>query len=192
MKLPKIKPDAMILATFFTSIFYSATYPYIHKELMQVVSETLLACTQIINCVSIVLFGLLWNKTSRLFKYYPALCILEILTTVTSSLIVTLTGNIIAYYIMDTLLFSIVTRNIICGGTKLRSLRYNTETAREHYDNNNLSADAIATIIGSVIAMVLHLNFIAMLWLATVGNAVDNIFYIAVYLKTTKRKTRKE
>lgn len=184
----KRKLDGMLLATFISTIFYSATYPYIHKEIMQVASETIIAVNQIVNCISIVLFGWLWNKTSRLFKYYSSLCVIETLLGVISSLIATLTGNIIAYYIIDTLIFSVVTRNIICGGNKLRALRYNTETAREQFDNNDLSASAVATIIGSVLAMILRLGFIPMLWIATIGNAVDNIFYIAIYRKQTKKE----
>ena len=182
----KRKLDGMIIATFLSTIFYSATYPFIHKELVSVASETIIAVTQIITCVSVVVFGWVWNKSSKLFKYYHILCVAETLLGVVSSLIATLIGNIIAYYIIDTLIFSIVTRNIICGGNKLRAMRYTTETAREHFDNNNLSANAVATIIGSIIAMILKLDFIPMLWIATVGNAIDNAFYIAIYRKQKK------
>lgn len=177
----KKKVDGMLLATYLSTIFYSATYPYIHKEIMQVASETLIAASQIVNCISIVVFGWIWNKTAAIFRYYPAICIGETLLGIISSLTATLTGNIVAYYIFDTLIFSIVTRNLICGGTKLKAMRYQTETAREQFDNNNLSASAIATIIGSILAMQLKLDFISMLWIATVGNAIDNIFYLVIY-----------
>lgn len=173
----------MILATFLSTIFYSATYPFIHKEIVSIASESLIAVVQIINCISIVIYGWIWNKTSKLFKYYQVLCVIETLLSITSSLIATFTGNVIAYYIIDTLIFSIVTRNIICGGTKLRAMRYKTETEREHFDNSNSSANAVATIIGSALAMILKLDFIPMLWIATVGNAVDNVFYISIHRK---------
>ena len=182
----KRKIDGMLLATFISTIFYSATYPYIHKEVMAYVSDSIIALNQIINCLSIVILGSLWNKKSdKLFKHYSAFCIGETILSIGSTILATTTHNIIAYYITDTLIFSIVTRNIICGGTKLRAIRYNTETKREHFDNNNNSASAIATIIGSVIAMVLDLDFSIMLWLATFGNAIDNIFYVFIY-KSTK------
>lgn len=177
----------MLLATFITTLFYSATYPYIHKEIMQNVSETVIAINQIINCISIIFFGAVWNKYSnKVFKYYPAICVTETILGVLSSLWATITGNVLAYYVIDTLIFAIVTRNICCGGVKLRAIRYKTETEREHFDNNNNSANAIATIIGSVIAMVLELDFVAMLWLATIGNAVDNVFYIFIYRNTLR------
>lgn len=180
----KRKLDGMLLATFITTLFYSASYPYIHKVIISNVSETVIALSQIINCVSIVFFGLMWNRYSqKLFKFYSAFCIFETLLSITSTVIAVITGNIFAYYVIDTLIFAIVTRNICCGGVKLRALRYSTETAREHFDNSDNSASAVATIIGSVLAMILKLDFIPMLWIATVGNAVDNIFYIAIYNK---------
>ena len=91
---------------------------------------------------------------------------------------ISVNNNIFAYYLVDTLIFAVITRNIICGGVKLKSIRYKTEKDREHFDNNSNSAHAIATIIGSIIAMVLDLDFVVMLWIATCGAMIDNIFYV--------------
>jgi hypothetical protein len=185
----KNKLDGMLIATFLTTIFYSATYPYIHKEVMENVSDNIIALSQIINCLSVVILGSLWNKKSdKLFKYYPEFCTGETLLSIGSAIWATTTGNIIAYYIIDTLIFAIVTRNICCGGVKLKAIRYNSEEDREHFDNNNNSAPAIATIIGSIIAMILDLDFTIMLWLATLGNAIDNIFYIFIYKSTQSKR----
>ena len=185
----KNKIDGMLLATFLTTIFYSATYPYIHKIVMENVSDNVVALSQIINCLSIVLLGSLWNKKSdKLFKYYPIFCILETILSIGSAIWAVTTHNIMSYYIIDTLIFSIVTRNICCGGVKLRAIRYNSEIEREHFDNNNNSVSAIATILGSVIAMILDLDFITMLWIATFGNAIDNIFYIFIFKNTYKKE----
>ena len=187
------KLDGVLLATFLTTIFYSATYPYIHKEIMAHVSDSIIALNQIINCLSIVILGSLWNKKSdKLFKYYPMFCICETILSICSTIWATTTHDIMAYYIIDTLIFSIVTRNICCGGVKLRSIRYNSEVEREHFDNNNNSASAIATIIGSVIAMLLDLDFVIMLWLATVGKSIDNVFYIFIYKNTQSNKEMSE
>lgn len=180
----------MLIATFLTTLFYSATYPYIHKEIMVVASDWLIALNQIINCLSIVIFGTLWNKFSdRLFKYYPYFCVFETILGIGSTVWAICTQNIASYYIIDTLIFAIVTRNICCGGVKLRTLRYNSEVKREHFDNNNNSASAIATIIGSIVAMVLKLDFNIMLCIATFGNAIDNIFYIFIYKSTIVKRS---
>lgn len=183
----KKKLDGMLLATFLTTIFYSSTYPYIHKEVMSNISDNIIALNQIINCLSIVILGSLWNKKSdKLFKYYPTFCIVETILSIGSAIWAITTRNILAYYIIDTLIFSIVTRNICCGGVKLRAIRYNSEKERECFDNNNNSASAIATILGSIIAMILDLDFSIMLWLATFGNTIDNVFYIFIYKSTRK------
>lgn len=181
LDMRQVKFDGMILATLICTTFYSTSYPFIHKQIMYYASDNLIALNQIINCVSIVLFGFIWNKTKRLFNFYPALCIIEGILSIGSTIFAITTHNIVAYYIIDTLIFSIVTRNICCGGIKLRAMRYNTEEQRERYDNNNNSANAIGTILGSCLAMILDLNFEVMLAIATIGNTVDNIFYICIY-----------
>lgn len=186
----KQKPDLMLLATFFSTCFYSATYPYIYKEIMQNVTENAVAYNQIANCVSVIIFSCLWNHLSdRLFRRYDILCVLECLAGICTSLYVTFhPESVLIYYILDTALFCLITRNIICGGVRLRAERYRTETQREHFDNSNNAVSAAATIIGSLIAVRLHLDFIHMVWIATVGNIIDNIFYIAIFLSSSQSK----
>lgn len=187
MSKQSCKIDGMLLATLLTTLFYSATYPYIHKEIVSNVSDSIIALNQIINCISIIVYGRVWNKKSdRLFKFYPMFCILETMLSIGSAIWAIMSGDIVAYYIVDTLIFAIVTRNICCGGVKLRAIRYRTEKEREHFDNNNNSMSAIATIIGSFIAMILELDFNMMLILATIGNSIDNIFYICIFYNQKK------
>ena len=179
----------MLLATFLTTVFYAATYPFVYKKIMTEVSDNLIALNQIIECVSIIATGSIWNKRSeKLFKFYPVFCIVETIASVLITLLVTINQNIVFYYMLNTIEYAIIVRNIVCGGVKLRSIRYNQEE-RERFDNNNNSASSAATIIGSIIAMVLNLDFNIMLWLATFGGCIDNIFYIAIYYKSVKNKS---
>lgn len=188
MKL-KNKIDGMLVATFLTTIFYSSTYPYIHKEIMTVAPDYVIATEQIINCISIIIFGFLWNKKSdKLFKYYPVFCVFESVLGICTTAYAITTRNLVSYYILDTFVFAVVTRNICCGGIKLRALRYDSEEKREHFDNNNNSVSSAATIIGSFIAMILHLNFSVMLCIATFGNMIDNIFYIFIFKSVNKKR----
>lgn len=185
----KRKVDGMLVATFLTTIFYSSTYPYIHKEIMTVATDSLIALNQIINCVSVIIFGWIWNKKSeKLFEFYPTYCILETVLSILTTIYAITSKNIVAYYLLDTIVFAVVTRNICCGGVKLRAIRYNSEEKREHFDNNNNSVASAATILGSLIAMILNLDFSIMLCLATFGNAIDNIFYVIIYFQTKKIK----
>ena len=185
MKNSRIKIDGMLLATFLTTIFYSSTYPFIHKEVMMVATDTFIALNQIINCISIILFGWVWNKKSeKLFRFYPTYCVLETMLGIATTIFAITTRNILAYYMLDTIVFAVVTRNICCGGVKLRAIRYNSEEKRERFDNNNNSVSSLATILGSVIAIFLNFNFETMICIATIGNMIDNIFYIFIFLKT--------
>ena len=187
----KYNIDGMLLATFLTTIFYSSTYPYIHKEVISVASDSFIALNQIINCISIMIFGWLWNKWSeKLFRFYPVYCIAEMILGIGTTIFAVITNNIIVYYLLDTLVFAIVTRNICCGGIKLRAIRYDTEEKREHFDNNDNSVYALATIIGSIIAMFLNLEFKTMLCIATFGNMIDNIFYIFIFLNTKECRNK--
>lgn len=72
---------------------------------------------------------------------------------------------------------------------KLRAIRYQTETEREKFDNNDNSVSAAATIIGSIVSIVLKLDFDTMLWLAVIGNLSDNIFCSIIYMQS-KNKSR--
>lgn len=186
MKYKKI--DMMLTATFCADCFYSATYPYIYKQILAGISSDAVAVQQIVNCISVILFSCLWNRFSeKLFPSYAVLCVLECLAGLCTSLYVTFhPANIIAYYILDTALFCLITRNIICGGVRLRAIRYPTEHQREQFDNSNNAVSATATIIGSLIAIKLNLDFVHMIWLATFGNMIDNFFYINIFLKSRK------
>lgn len=184
----KFNLDGMLVATFLTTLFYSSTYPYIHREVMQVATDNFIALNQIINCFSIIIFGYVWNKFSnKLFRFYPVFCVLESVIGIMTTVFALTTGNVLAYYLLDTLVFALVTRNILCGGVKLRAIRYNSEEKREHFDNNDNSVYSLATIIGSCIAMVLNLNFGVMLCISTFGNMIDNVFYIVIFYTTQKQ-----
>lgn len=189
MKTRKI--DCMILATFVATIFYASTYPYIHRYIMTMVSDNAVALNEIINCVGVIISGAIWNKFSdRLFPFYPLFCFLETICDVAVTVWALTTGHIAAYYILSCIEFSVITRNMICGGNVLRILRYQSDKEREHYQNNNNSASALASIIGSIIAMKLNLSFPIMLALATFGNATDNIFYVVIYYQTVKNQKK--
>lgn len=184
------KPDAMLMATFCADCFYSATYPYIYQQIMSGITGEIVACNQIVNCISVILFSTIWNRLSdKLFPFYAVLCVLECLTGLCISLYITFyPENILMYYVFDTLMFCLITRNILCGGVKLRAIRYPTEQQREHFDNANNAVSAVATIIGSVVAVSLHLDFVHMVWIATIGNMIDNVFYIVIFRKQTTRE----
>ena len=175
----------MLLATFVTTLFYSSTYPYIWVEIMKSISNQYVAVSEIIGCLSIIVFSALWNKKSNLlFKFYPVFCIADI----TASLVLLLYMIVFSldlkfYYIANTMIVATITRNLCCGGIKLKAKRYPNENERETFDNKNNSFSAIATILGSGIAIVLKLPMEIMLIVAFIGNVADNVIYIIIFYK---------
>lgn len=182
----KFKVDGILLCTFICATLYSSTYPYIYKLVISAVSDRMLAANQIIECLSVVFFGELWKRNKNLFRYYPTFCVIETIISIGLAVYTVVTHNMVGYYILNTLIYAIFTRNIICGGIKLKAIRYSSEEQRERFDNNNNSVSSVATILGSLIAMVLNLSFSAMIIIAILGNTIDNIFYICIYRKETK------
>lgn len=183
----KFKIDTMLLCTFICGTLYSSTYPYIYKLVISAVSDKLLAANQIIECLSVVIFGEVWNRNKNLFQYYPTFCVIETIASIGLAVYTLVSHNIVGYYILNTLIYAIFTRNIICGGIKLKAIRYSSEEQRERFDNNNNSVSSIATILGSLIAIFLNLSFEAMIIIAILANTVDNIFYIFIYKNTVSK-----
>ena len=165
-------------------MFYAMSYPFIHLYLMRGITEKIISFNQITICISIIIINNLWNKFSdKLYKHYQKILLFEgvlyfvlhlgmFLNILTPSL----------YYIADTLLFCLVTKNIICGGNKLRSIVYKDEN-REKYDNIIPIAAAISTLIGAGIALVFDIKIEIAFILSWVGIAIDNVFYWFAYNK---------
>ena len=181
------KVDNILAVNFITNIFYTATYPYIYKVLYTNVSERLIALTTIISCLSIIIFSTVWNKYGdKLYRFFPLFCIGEFVMSILLTLYLLNTYSYSSYYLYDTFSMAIITRQILCGMNRLKRLRY-TDKDREIFDNRNSAWCSAGTIIGSLIAMILNLDFVVMLWIATFGNAVDNLSYIRIYFKEQKK-----
>lgn len=185
------KFDSILLTNCITNIFYTATYPYIYKMLYTNISEKMIALTTIISCLSIIIFSQIWNQYGdRLYKFFPVFCIGEFIASVILTIYLLNTYSYNSYYLYETFSTAIITRQIFCGMNRLKRIRY-TDKDRELFDNKNSAWCSLGTIIGSLIAMVLNLNFETMLWIATFGNAVDNLSYSGIYFKEQKKVRNK-
>ena len=130
------KFDLLIISSIASNLFYSLSYPIVHTYLMSFVDSRTVSICSLMSCVIVALVNKLWLRYSKkLYKYFKHLLIIE--TIVYSILVGMILSNSISpytYYIFDTLLFATITNNIICGGVKLKSLRYQGEE-REKFDN---------------------------------------------------------
>lgn len=180
--------DKLLLANFISNLFYSIAYPTVHFVLIKDIDERIISLNAIIVCIAGIIVPIIWNKQSdKLYNKYGYLLTLEgisyILLTVA---FIFGTVNSKLYYLIDTLLFSIITKNIICGSNKLRAIRYNGEE-REQFDNDcNILSNA-SSLIGFTVSLLLPLpRYIAFILLG-IGIISDNIFYYQAYKESIKR-----
>ena len=86
----------------------------------------------------------------------------------------------ITYYVVDTLIFGFITRNIICGANKLKAKIYKEEQ-REKYDNTIQIAGSIATLIGAGIAVFIEIPIQCALFIGWIAITIDNLLYWIAY-----------
>ena len=174
----------MLITNFITTIFYSLSYPYIYAESIKVVSKAYISMEQIIQCAGIVIFGIVWNKIGdKLFKHYSMICVTEIIADVILFAHVIITGNLKFYFILNVLIYAIITRNMANGGIKLRAKVHPDEKTRERYDNNCNIVNSTATLMGAGISLMFLFDINVLFIFALIGNIFDNFCYIYIYKK---------
>lgn len=185
MKFKQI--DLLLIAGFTSNLFYSISYPIIHTICIKDLSSNLLSFSALLSSIFTIIITKLWLKYSeKLYKTFSISLFIEGLMF-GILLIAFLLGKITPaiYYLVDCILTSIITRNIISGGNRLKAIRYRHEQ-REKFDNKSILYCNIASITGfgfsSFITLNIKIAFIFM-WL---GIVVDNIFYYIVYKKECK------
>lgn len=170
--------DPLVVGAALSNLFYSLAYPIVHTITMQGLSSNWVSFASLANCFLASIITKLWLKKSKeLYHFYGIM--LEIEVVVYAILTVLFLANIATpamYYMGDAILSAIITRNIICGGTRLKALRYEGEE-REEYDNKNSYYSYITSIIGFAISSFIVFSTPVGFILMFVGIAIDNIFY---------------
>ena len=94
------------------------------------------------------------------------------------------------YFLLNIIIFSLITKNLCCGGTKTKAIVNSTEKEREKYDNNTSIINSIATLLGTVIALIFDFQIELLFVFAFIGNIADNLFslYIYNYIKNKRQK----
>lgn len=179
--------NLMLLAGFLSSLFYSASYPYIYAETIKVVNERYLSAEQIISCIGLIVFSALWNKYGDiLFKHYVGIMVAEIIADAILFGDVLIRENLKFYFLFNVIIYSIITKNICCGGIKMRAKVNPTEKLREKYDNNMNICYALSTLIGASVAIIVSLPLRLLFILALIGGVIDNIFYLYIFIQLKK------
>ena len=177
----------MLTTNFICSMFYSMSYPYIYAELMRAVNHFYISGEQILSCLGVVLFGILWNKKGDfLYKHYLKIVTLETIADTILFAHVIITGNLKFYFVLNVLIYALITRNMANGGIRLRAKVHPDEKSRERYDNNCNIVNSTATLVGSGIALVTDMSLTVLFVAALVGNVFDNFCYYYIYYQANK------
>ena len=176
--------NLMLLSNFLSTLFYSVSYPYIYAETIKVVPHSYIGIEQILACLGTIIFCRLWNKHSdRLFEHYRLFLYAEIIADTILFTDVLIRNDLSFYFLLNIIIFSVITKNLCCGGTKMRAKVNPTEKEREQYDNNFSIVNSVATLIGAGVAIVFDFDLRLLFVLAFVGNIIDNVFYLYIYKK---------
>lgn len=181
--------NLMLLSNLICTLFYSMSYPYIYAETIKVVPHLYIGLEQILACVGTIIFCKAWNMYSdRLFKHYRLFLVLEIIADLILFTNVLIRNDLKFYFLLNIIIYSAITKNLLCGCTKIEAIVNPTEKEREQYDNNSSIVNAIATLIGAGVAMMLDFDLRLLFVFALIGNTIDNIFYLYIYQKIRRTK----
>ena len=179
--------NLMLLSNLICTLFYATSYPYIYAETVKIVPHYFISLEQIMLCLGTIFFCRLWNKYSdKLFKYYKTFLLLEILADLILFADVLLRNNLSFYFLLNVIIASTITKNLSCGGVKMRAMVNPSEREREQFDNNSNIVNAIATLVGASVAMIFNIDLRRLFILAFIGNASDNFFYLYIYKVVNK------
>lgn len=174
----------MLTANLISTLFYSVSYPYIYAETIKVVPHMYIGIEQIVSCLGTIVFCKIWNAYSdKLFRYYDVFLWLEIVADIVLFADVLIRQNLNFYFLLNVITYAVITKQVICGGTKMKARVHPNEKLREQYDNNASIVNSIATLVGAGIAMIFVLDLKWLFVCAFIGNVIDNAFYLYIYNK---------
>ena len=181
----------MLATNLICNLFYALSYPYIYAEMMKVVDRFYISSEQIVTCLGVIIFGVLWNKVGDfLYKHYLWIVTAEIIADLIMFTHVLMTGDLKFYFVLNVLIYALITRNMANGGIRLRAKVHPDEKSRERYDNNCNIVNSIATLLGAGIAMVIPMSLTMLFIAALIGNTFDNFCYYYIYRKANEISDR--
>jgi len=184
--------NLMLLAAFTSTLFYAMSYPYIYAETLKVVPSFYIGLEQILCCLGTAVFCTIWNRHSdKLFRFYRIILWGEMVADIILFAMVLITGNLNVYFLMNIIIYALITRNLACGGTKMRAKVNPSEKSRERFDNNNNVVVSVATLIGAGVSIAFPIPLKIMFILALVGNCIDNVIYLYIYRRLLRKGKEK-
>jgi len=180
----------MLVSNLLTTLFYSLSYPYIYAETVKIVPKAYISIEQILACVGTIVFCRMWNKHSdKLFKHYRKILLAEMIADSILFADVIIRNDMSFYFLLNVIIYAVITKNLSCGGTKMRAIINQTEKEREIFDNNSNIINSVATLLGTAIAMGFNFTVKTLFICAFIGNVIDNIFYLYIYQILSRKRS---
>lgn len=179
--------DGLLITGLISNLFYSLAYPVIHTTIMKSLDSRLMSFGSLASCIIVIIVSKIWIKHSeKMYSKFSLMLLLEgILYFILLILTLNKTISMQIYYIIDVILFASITRNIICGGNRLKAIRYK-DKSREEFDNKSTVYCNIASILGFGISSIIKFNLHLALIIMFIGVIIDNFIYYKVYKSTNK------
>lgn len=174
--------DDLVKSALISNIFYAMGYPLVQKILITNVTYKYIALNAIILCISTIILGKLWDECSKnLYKVYGLMQVLK--SAFYIALLMLIINNSLSYrfyYVADTFVMAFISKNIIFGSNKLKSLRYNQDD-RNKFDNKSLIASNLASLLGLTISLLIHVSTNVAFVFLTLGMIIDAAFNYKVF-----------
>lgn len=183
------KLSKLLLAmNFLTSLLCMASLPYINKRVLSQVPDYWFSIETIIVCLLGIVYSTVNKKSKFFYKNVVLLILVESLITLSTLVLTLISNNVIVWYVMGLLCFTLFTKNIISLFKIFNNKMVNTTERRIAYDMNKDIVISVATIIGGILGIFTskYCSLEVLMIIGTVGYLVDNVGYgilIKIYYK---------
>ena len=178
----------LLVMNFVCSLLCTASVPYINKRVLSQVPDYWLSVETIVVCLLGIVYSMVNKKSKFFYKNIVLLNLVESLITL-STLIITLSvNNVIVWYVMGVLCFTLFTKNVISLFKVFNNKLVNTTERRTAYDMDKDIVCSVATVIGGILGIFTskYCSLEVLMIIGTVAYLMDNIGYgilIKIYYK---------
>ena len=179
---------SLLVMNFLTSLLCMASLPYINKRVLSQVPDYWFSIETIIVCLLGIVYSTVNKKSKFFYKNIILLILVESLITLSTLVLTLISNNVIVWYVMGLLCFTLFTKNIISLFKIFNNKMVNTTERRIAYDMNKDIVISVATVIGGILGIFTskYCSLEVLMIIGTVGYLVDNVGYgilIKIYYK---------
>lgn len=180
----------MLVASFLVPFLCALSFPTVNQKIFSNITPKIISINSIIICVAIIILGKLWKKYETvLYKHFDKFLIAESVSycVIVSSLLYSKI-NYYEYFLMDTIIFAVITKSIHFGCNTLKAQYFIDLEERKNYDNDGTIYGSAGTLLGSVLNIIVAPSVTISFLLVIAGVSVDNIIYLYLFYTLNKKE----